>query len=80
VARIPGPRRTLAVLAVFALTWVFHVVLLVAMVAVEGVVLTGVQPAVILSAAIQNSVVAVFVALAFYSLAQRFLVAERSEW
>ena len=79
-ARLPGPRRLLAVVTVFVLTWLFHLLLLVVMAAVEGVVLDSLQPTVVLSAAIQNTVVALFAAIVFNALAQRFLQTERADW
>lgn len=79
-ARVPGPRRLMAVLTVFALTWLFHLLLLLVMAAVEGVVLSSFQPVIVLSAAIQNTVIALFAALLFDALGRRFGPAERGDW
>lgn len=79
-ARVPGPRRLVAVLTVFALTWLFHLLLLLVMAAVEGVVLSSFQPVVVLSAAIQNTVIALFAALLFDALRRRFAPTERADW
>lgn len=78
-ARLPLPRRLLAVTTVFVLTWLFHLLLLVVMAATEGVMLASFQPIVVLSAAIQNSVIALVAALAFDFIGQRF-GPERADW
>ena len=78
-ARVPGPRRTTAVVAVFVLTFVFHLLLIGIMAVTEGVMLGSLQPFVVLSAAFQNSLIALVAALAFDALGRR-LVAERADW
>ncbi|CAN5730816.1 hypothetical protein BH23CHL7_BH23CHL7_02600 [soil metagenome] len=79
-ARVPGPRRTLAVATVFAVTWAFHLLLLVVMAATEGVLLGSMQPLLVLSAAVQNTVVAILAAIAFAAIGRRFAPAERPDW
>jgi rod shape-determining protein MreD len=78
-ARVPGPRRTIAVATVFVLTWVFHLLLIGVMAITEGVMLGSIQPSVILSAAFQNSILALVAALAFDALGRR-RVAARADW
>jgi rod shape-determining protein MreD len=79
-ARLPGPRRTLAIAAVFVTTWAFHLLLLLIMAMTEGVMLGSLQPLVVLSAAIQNTAVAVVAAVAFDVIGRRFGPAERLDW
>jgi len=78
-ARVPGPRKTLAVAAVFAMTWLFHLLLIGIMAATEGVMLGSFQPIVVLSAAFLNSLMALVAALGFDALGRR-LAPERAEW
>lgn len=79
VARAPGPRRLVAVGAVFLLTWAFHLVMLAVLAAAEGVSLATFQPQLVLSAAIQNSFVAVLGALILAALGRRF-APDRADW
>jgi rod shape-determining protein MreD len=81
-ARLPGPRRLVAVTAVFALTWLFHLLLIGVMALAEGVVLNSFQPIVVLSAAVQNSVIALVAAVAFEAIGRRVgrEPALRAEW
>jgi len=79
-ARLPAPRRSLAIAAVFGATWAFHLLLLLVMAATEGVMLGSLQPVVVLSAAIQNTVLAIIAAIAFDALGRRFAPAERPDW
>jgi rod shape-determining protein MreD len=78
-ARVPGPRRLLAGVAVFVLTWAFHLLLIGVMAATEGVMLGSFQPLVVLSAAVQNTIVALLAALAFDALGRR-VAAARADW
>jgi uncharacterized protein YejL (UPF0352 family) len=78
--RLPGPRRTLAIATVFAATWAFHLLLVGVMAMTEGVLLGSIQPLVVLSAAIQNTVVALIAAVAFEAIGRRFAPAERADW
>jgi rod shape-determining protein MreD len=78
-ARVPGPRRLFAVVAVFALTWLFHMLLIGVMAVTEGIMLGTFQPLVVLSAAVQNTVVALVAALAFDALGRRFAT-EKADW
>ena len=78
--RLPGPRRILIPLAVFALTWLFHALLLGVMVLTEGVVLSGFRPTVVLFAAILNTVVAVPAVLLLAAIERRFGATERADW
>lgn len=79
-ARLPGPRRTLAIASVFVLTWLFHGVLLGVMTATEGVALGSFSPSVVIIAALLNSVIAIPAVLLFTFIERRFGVAERSDW
>jgi hypothetical protein len=78
--RIPAPRRTLAVAAVFMLTWLFHALLIGVMTVTEGVALSGFAPMVVLAAALLNAIVAIPAALLFTALERRLGVGERADW
>jgi hypothetical protein len=78
--RIPAPRRTLAVAAVFMLTWLFHALLIGVMTVTEGVALRGFAPMVVLAAALLNAIVAIPAALLFTALERRLGVGERADW
>jgi rod shape-determining protein MreD len=79
-ARIPGPRRTLAIVAVFVLSWVFHALLVGVMTATEGVALSGFSPTGVLAASVMNALVAVPAALLFTAVQRRLSPAERADW
>jgi hypothetical protein len=80
VARIGGPsRRWLAVAMTVVLTPLFHSLLAVVLVAVEGVPL-AIQPGPLLVAAFVNGLLAVPIAAAFNAIEQRFGRVERVDW
>lgn len=78
-ARIPAPRRTLAIATVFLLTWLFHALLLGVMTATEGIALSSFSPTTVLVAALLNAIVAIPAAFLLV-LAERRLGAERADW
>jgi rod shape-determining protein MreD len=78
--RLPGPRRTVALIAVFVMTWLFHGLLLGVMTLTEGVALSGFRPTVVLFAAIINAVIAVPAVLLFATIERRFGATERADW
>lgn len=80
VARIPAPRRTLAIATVFVLTWLFHALLLGVMTATEGVALSSFQPSVVLAAALMNATLAIPFVLLFAIIERRFGNTERADW
>jgi uncharacterized membrane protein len=71
--------RVPAVLAVFAASWVFHILLLGVLVLAEGTSLGGFEPRLVLFAAIMNTVVAIPAALLFGAIGRR-LAGERADW
>jgi rod shape-determining protein MreD len=79
-ARLPAPRRTLAVVSVFVLTWAFHALLLGVMTATEGVALGSFSLTVVLTAAVMNAVLAIPAAWLFGAIERRLGAAERAEW
>lgn len=78
--RLPGPQRIVVPLIVFALTWLFHGLLLSVMTLTEGVALSGFRPTVVLFAAVINTVIAVPVVLLFAAIERRFGATERADW
>ncbi len=78
-ARLPGPRRLTAGIAVFVLTWLFHLVLIGVMAMTEGVRLSSFQPMVVLTAALINSIIALIASVGFDALGRRF-EPERADW
>jgi rod shape-determining protein MreD len=80
VSRLAGPnRRWLAVALTVILTPLFHVVLMLMLVATENAPLAF-DPAVILVAAFMNGVIAFPVASLFGAIQRRFGSAERVDW
>lgn len=71
--------RLAAVLAVFALTWVFHAVLIGVLVLSEGLALSVFEPRLVFFAAVINLVVAVPAALIMGAVGRRLAV-ERMDW
>jgi hypothetical protein len=71
--------RLAAVLAVFALTWVFQVVLIGVLVLSEGLALSVFEPRLVFVAALLNLVVGVPAALVMGAIGRR-LAAERVDW
>jgi rod shape-determining protein MreD len=71
--------RLAAVLAVFALTWVFQVVLIGVLVLSEGLALSVFEPRLVFIAALLNLVVGVPAALIMGAIGRR-LAAERVDW
>ena len=80
LSRVPGPRRTLAIASVFALTWLFHALLIGVMAVTEGIALRSFAPTIVLAAALLNAVVAIPAALLFNSVERRLGTAERADW
>jgi rod shape-determining protein MreD len=78
--RVVGPGRMRAVIAVFLLTWVFHMLLLGVLTLAEGVTLRTFEPRIVLVAAILNTVIAAPAALVFAAIERRFGEAERADW
>ncbi len=73
-------RRLFALVSTFGLTWVFHAVLLVVLVLVEGVAFSAFQPRLVLLSAAWNTLVALAAAIAFSAAMRRFGAAERLDW
>jgi rod shape-determining protein MreD len=78
--RVLGPGRIRAVVAAFALTWLFHLLLLAVLMLTEGITIRTFEPRIVLAAAVMNAVIAVPAALAFGALGRRFGAAERADW
>ncbi len=79
-ARLPAPRRTLAIASAFVLTWVFHAVLLGVMTATEGVALSSFSATTVLVAAVMNALIAVPAAWLLMAIERRLGGHERAEW
>lgn len=73
------PIRVAALVAVFGLTWLFHVVLLGVLVFTEGMAFDVFEPRLVLVAAVINLAVAVPAALLFAAVGRR-LASERADW
>jgi hypothetical protein len=71
--------RLPAIISAFVLTWVFHAVLIGALVLIEGLALSVFEPRLVLAASIMNLVIALPAALLFGAIARR-LAAERADW
>ncbi len=71
--------RLPAVLAAFALTWVFHAVLIGVLIFIEGIALSVFEPRLVFAAAIMNLLIAVPAAW-FLAAVGRRLAAERVDW
>ncbi|HEY7598451.1 MAG TPA: hypothetical protein VH741_00890 [Candidatus Limnocylindrales bacterium] len=78
--RIPAPRRALAVAAVFALTFAFHLALTGVLSATTGLSLSSLDVGVVLVSAVINAIVALPAVIAFTAIERRFGVAERADW
>lgn len=72
--------RVLAVLAVFALSWIYHLVLLAVLIFTEGVVLGTYDLRVVFAAAVMNTAIAIPAAMLFAVVERRFGSTERVDW
>jgi len=80
VAHAVGRNHRLpAVLATFALTWLFHIVLVGVLILTEGMALTVFEPRLVLAAAVMNTIVAVPATVVLAAVARR-LSTERVDW
>ena len=80
VSRALGPSRVPAIAAAFALTWMFHLVLLGVLSITEGLTLRTLEPRLVIAAAILNTLVAIPAAIVFRAMERRWGPAERSDW
>lgn len=78
--RALGPSRVPAIVATFALTWLFHLLLVTVLVVTEGVTLRTFEPRLVLIAAVLNTLIAVPAAVTFRVLERRLGAAERADW
>lgn len=80
ISRALGPSRLPAIVAAFALTWMFHLALLGVLSITEGLTLRTLEVRLVIVAAILNTLVAIPAAVAFRALERRWGPAERSDW
>jgi rod shape-determining protein MreD len=73
-------RKSTAVLAVFGLSWLYHLLLLGVLLIIEGVSFGRFEPSLVLLSAIINAVIAIPFAVALDAAVQRFASATRADW